>query len=273
MNDNPKWQPFLDKLPESLHTIIKPELEAWDKGVQQRIQEVHEQYKPYKEFVDNKVDPQIIEQGLDILAQLSNDAGAFVKRVDEVYKLNMFDQVQQPPVGQEEQAPYDYNEDYDGVDITQHPAFKQIATALEAVQTQVQTQAEKDKEAQEQAEYEQYLDELNVKYKDQGGINRELVMAYMSQGLDGDAAVKAYQDQFTQMLAQQTDVLNQTNQNNNGQGQGGDNVAANPPAVMGSSGTPGSGLPDTALVPGAWNTNQTVDAVTEMLRLANEQNS
>lgn len=269
MNDNPKWQPFLDKLPESLHPIIKPELEAWDKGVQQRIQEVHDQYKPYKAFVDNNIAPEIIDQGLDILAQVTDDPGAFVKRVDEVYKLNLFEQAVPPADPSDDGTPYGYSvEDYDGVDITQHPAFKQIAAALETVQTQVQTQAEKDKEAQEVAEFEQYLDTLNEKYKDQGGINRELVTAYMSNGLDGDAAVKAYQDQFTAMLAAQNDLVQQTNQNNNGQGQ----VTDNPPNVMGSSGTSGSGLPDTSLTPGTWNTNQTVDHVTEMLRLAAEQN-
>lgn len=261
MNDNPKWQPFLDKLPESLHPIIKPVLADWDKGIQEHINSIHETYKPYKEFADRKVSPEHIEQGLDILGQVTQDPAAFVKRVDEVYNLNL---TNPPPQVPDTQVNTGYEDgDFDmAQDITKHPLFQEFAKKLDEVQGTLQSRTQKEQEEQEIKEFEQYLDTLNEKYKDQGGINRELVTAYMSQGLDGDQAVTAYQEQLTAMLSAQT-ALN-LNQSSNGQ----DQVSDNPPAVMGSSGTPGSGLPDSDVKPSEWSNSQTNDVVAEMLRAA-----
>lgn len=275
MNDNPNWKPLLDAVPNDLHPLIKPHLEAWDKGVQERFKQIHDQYDPYKQFVENKVDPRHIGQGLDILGQISDNPAAFVKKVDEVYNLSLIGPQVAPESAPQTGGDNEYDEfDFgDNVDITKHPAFKQIAAALESVQKQVETQTQTQQEQQELEDFEAYLDELNDKYKDQGGINRELVTAYMSQGLDGDTAVKAYQDQITAALAASQGLVDSVTDQNNPQGQGAvPNGVANPPNVMGSQGTAGGGLPDTTVVPGKWTDTQTTAAVMEMLRTASEPN-
>jgi len=281
MNDNPNWKSLLDAVPDSLHPLIKPHLESWDKGVQERFKAIHDQYAPYKGLVEQKVDPRHIGQGLDILSQISQDPAAFVQKVDEVYKLNLIGpQESGTPVGEEntdDNDDYEYDLGDSEMDITKHPAFKQIAAALESVQSQVQTQTQAQQEAQELREFEEYLDELGEKYKDQGGINRELVTAYMSQGLDGDAAVKAYQDQITAALAASQGITDQIANQNSQQGQGDstngnvNGAVASPPNVMGSSGTSGAGMPDMAVKPGIWTDTETSAAVMEMLKAAAQQ--
>jgi len=265
--DNPNWNAFLEAIPPEFHPIVKPILADWDKGVQDKIQSLHKTYEPYKEFAERKVDPQVIGQALDIYSQVTQDPEAFIKKVDEVYELKVIN----PPSSQA--ASTDSDDDYDlgdldmSGDITKHPAFQQITQALEALQGQVQSQTQKEQEEQEQRNFEQYLDKLDEQYKDQGGINKMLVTAYMSQGLDGDAAVAAYQKDLTSVIEQNQALTQQVNQNNGQQ----DQVADNPPAVMGSSGTTGSGLPDRAEVPSKWTVDQTSDIVAEMLKAAAEQ--
>src|SRR5678815_523547 len=70
---NPAWQDILNVLPDSLHSTVKPALEKWDQGVQQRFQTVHSQYEPFKPFLDSGVDPQNINYALAILDKIEND--------------------------------------------------------------------------------------------------------------------------------------------------------------------------------------------------------
>jgi len=267
--DNPNWKTFLDAIPPEFHPVVKPILADWDKGVQDKIQSLHQTYEPYKAFVDQKVNPEVIGQALDIYSQVTQDPAAFIKKVDEVYELKVISP--QTPQAQSTDTTDDYDLgdlDMNG-DITKHPAFQQITQALEQLQGQVQSQTQKEQEEQEQRDFENYLNTLDEKYKEQGGINKMLVTAYMSQGLDGDAAVAAYQKDLTSVIEQNQALTQQVNQNNGQQ----DQVVDNPPAVMGSSGTAGSGLPDRAEVPSTWSVDQTSDIVAEMLKAAAEQQS
>lgn len=254
MNDNPNWKPILDVLPVELHPLVKPKLEEWDKGVTDKINSVRGEIPAdYKPLLDAKIPFQRIDEALRIVQMINDDPAAFAKKVDETYELNLF----QPPPANESEI-----EDYDGVDITQHPAFKQVLQQLENLNGTLTSQQQKDKEAQEQAEFEAYLNDLEESYKDKGPFDRMLVTAYISQGMSGDDAVKAYQERLASAFAQQHDPNNQNNQQQ-------EQVSNDtPPPVMGSNGTAGAGLPDTSVKPSEWNTTQTNAAVEEMLRQA-----
>lgn len=260
MADNPAWKTILDVLPAELHAIVKPELEKWDKGVNARFQEIHGEYAPFKQFKEQGVTPQQIANGLDILGQINQNPKAFAEKLDEVYNLNLIGSA--PPVNEDPDEDFNYGED-----ITKHPAFKQMSDMLQKVLDDQQNRSEREKEQEEASNFEAYLDSLESKYKEQGVIiDRTLVTAYMAQGLDGDAAVKAYQERLAQAFNSNNDAQDQVN--NPPAGDQNDN----PPAVMGSSGSPGSGIPDTSVTPGNWNREDTNKTVMEMLRLAAEQN-
>jgi hypothetical protein len=68
---------LLGVLPSSLHSQVKPVLEKWDKGVQQRFEQVQSQYSPYKSFAEQQVSPNDIEVALGIAQQINADPAKF----------------------------------------------------------------------------------------------------------------------------------------------------------------------------------------------------
>lgn len=70
---NPAWDEFLSVVPEELHSQVTPLLSKWDKGVQQKISQVHSQYEPYKPYVDGKVDPNQIDYAMQVLQAIETN--------------------------------------------------------------------------------------------------------------------------------------------------------------------------------------------------------
>lgn len=78
---NPAWGTILEKVPAPFHNVIRPELENWDRGVQQRLeavrQEVRQQYEPFQQFLDNQVDPQELHTAYNLMQQLTANPQRF----------------------------------------------------------------------------------------------------------------------------------------------------------------------------------------------------
>lgn len=70
---NPAWNDLLKIVPQELHSQVTPHLRKWDQGVQQRFQQIHDGYKPYKTFQDAGYDPSTIETALGILQSLNTE--------------------------------------------------------------------------------------------------------------------------------------------------------------------------------------------------------
>lgn len=267
MNDNPNWKTLLDTVPAEYHPLMKPVLEAWDTGVSQKINELHETYKPFKPFVDNKVSPQIIDQALDVYGQLSNDPAAFVKRVDEVMDLKLFTPQQTQQVTNDT-GDLGIGDEFEGVDITKHPVVKTLLEQVTTLQNNWDKQTQETQQEKQVREFNEFLDTLEEEYKDKGGINRHFITAVMSQGVSADDAVKQYQDLIANSVSNDPNVQNQLNNQNGQQGQGdsSSNNTATPPNVMGSSGTAGGGLPGEAINPATLDSVSLDAMVAEMLK-------
>lgn len=80
---NPAWAPILEALPESLHGIITPKLKEWDQGVTKRFQDIHNQYAPFKPFLEQKVDPQRLQVGMQVLDVLDRDPVSFYRNMEQ----------------------------------------------------------------------------------------------------------------------------------------------------------------------------------------------
>jgi len=70
---NPAWQDILNVLPDSLHSVVRPALEKWDRGVQDRFQTVHSQYEPYKALLDAGIPAENVQYALAVLEKIEND--------------------------------------------------------------------------------------------------------------------------------------------------------------------------------------------------------
>lgn len=73
---HPAWNELLGVVPQELHSQVIPHLQKYN----QNTEKVHERYNPYKDFVDNRVDPERIRQALAV-------AEAIEGNPQEVYQL------------------------------------------------------------------------------------------------------------------------------------------------------------------------------------------
>jgi hypothetical protein len=261
MNDNPKWQPFLDKLPESLHAVVKPVLAEWDKGVQEKIQSVRSEYAPYQNLVDAGIDPGQIEQALTVADMVRNNPTVLIDRVNTFHNLGYVtpDQAEQQAAQrqQSDDDPYDTYGD-DNMNLEDHPKFKAMQEALEATQSQQQTLLQRQQQEAAEAEFEDGMAALEAKYKDQGGFDRTFVTAYIANGWDPDQAVEQYRNFVTGLLhPEQQQTQEQAPQAING--------------VLNSQGQAGSGVGNEAIDFGAMSEKDVKAQVTAILEAQLQQ--
>jgi len=182
---NPAWQGILDKVPAVLHDQLRPALEEWDKGVNERFSKVHSQYAAYKPFMDAGVQPDQLQQAHQIWNMLNNDPRALYEQLGQFLGQQQqpqqqggqglpYQQQQQQPSNQQ---PFDMGEfgDPQQVDITQHPQFQALAQQQQALvqqqqqfmqQMQAAQQAEMSRQAESWVEQQQtsIMNDLNAKY-------------------------------------------------------------------------------------------------------------
>lgn len=182
---HPGWDELLGVIPAQLHTQVLPHLQKWDHGVQSRFQQVHSQYEPYKQFIDNKVDVEDLQQGYGILQALKEDPESVYRALQDAYKFGTPD----PGVngGQGEAG---------GAELEDTSIPPHIAQELDALRTQVQqmaqilvTKGEQDAEAEEYAKLES---ELAAAKKEHGEFDERFVLALMQNGATLPEAVSEY---------------------------------------------------------------------------------
>lgn len=267
VNDNPAWKPILDVLPESLHNIVKPALQDWDKGVQAKFQEIRNEYaelEAFRPYVEQNIDPAYVEQAVILADQLQRDPKGIVGNMIETWNLDYVSKEEAAKLGESSSPSGDESDLEFGdpeFDITKHPQFKQMQEALDNIQRQTeQTQQEKEQEAAVK-EFESYLNTLEQDYTNperEGGplpFNRTFVTALMSQGLSGEDAVKQYHEALA--IASSPGATGEKQQDGN------ENPA--PPVVMGGQGTVGSGSPDQAVDTNALSRSDLNSTVAKLL--------
>lgn len=265
---NPAWKPFLDVLPESLHNVVLPVLKEWDAGVQQKFQDIRGEYaelEGFKKFVDSNVDPEYVEQAVILADQLQREPGKIVTQINEAWNLGFVTPEDAAKLGQ---APVD-NGDNGGLDfepdndIFKDPRVKAMKDALDELQNNFQTDKEREEEEAAIAEFEAELDELEQSYTDpnrEGGplpFNRMFVTALISQGVDGEAAVKQYHEVLALNSSSEDTSTKQTPE-------------VKPPVVMGGEGTTGSGSADGTVRPASLSRSDVNKTVQQLLAQAQE---
>jgi hypothetical protein len=269
---NPAWKPFLDVLPESLHNLVIPVLKQWDQGVQQKFQDIRNEYSElegFKKFVENNIDPEYVEQAVILADQLQREPAKIVGQINEAWNLGYVSKEDAAKLGQSSQNDGDLGDlglgDPDN-DIFKDPRVAAMKQALDELQNNFQSDKQREEEERATQEFEEYLDELEQSYTDpnrDGGplpFNRMFVTALISQGIDGEAAVKQYHE----ALAVNVTAPDNTPTPPSGTGD-------QPPVVMGGEGSTGSGSPDGAVNFGSLSKNDLNATVQQLLAKAQEQ--
>lgn len=244
---HPAWQEILDVLPDSLHSLVTPTLEKWDKGVQERFNQFHQKYDPYKDFVEQGVDTGLINQALGLVQQLEQNPESVIQQAIDAFGL---DYVKKELIAQQQAQEDDDEDTYysdSNVDLSKDPRYKAMEEAVTKLQSQFETQQQQETFQQQQQEFDQYLKELETSH---GNFDKNYVTALISQGVDGAEAVKQYQNTINQAAAQLAAQQN---------------PKPTVPQVMGGDGTTGSGVPEAPIKFGSMKNADVNQLVTEML--------
>lgn len=262
---NPAWNDVLNGIPAEYHQMLTENFTKWDQAAQQRIETANaqvKQYEPYKAFVENQIPPDELENGLRLMYEVQTNPQDVWNALGKAYNLTPgeLQQVQQQaanqgitdpnqlipgsqvgqgnaggiPQQQQQQAAY------------QDPRVDELRKGIELV-SQIVLQ---DQQAKQAAAADLALDnELKTLADKHGEFDQGYVLALMNNGMEGDDAVKAFQNLRTGIL------------------QGGQSFA---PQVIGSS-SGGTGYPSQAIDPTKLDDKGTRSLVQQMLDAANRQ--
>lgn len=186
MNDlNPAWKTLLDVLPQEFHTKVIPVLQDLDARFASNAEEL-KKYEAYKPLAEAGVPMDRIAETLRFAKELEDNPQEVFTRMNTLWELGFVPaeeaaKLAAPPAD-------DSIEDWDGVDIQNHPLIKQLSDQLTQVQQNFEQRTQAEQEAAELAEFERHVDSILEKDENKG-VPRPLVMAYMAQGYDGPQAV------------------------------------------------------------------------------------
>ncbi len=208
---NEAWNPLLQQLPDAYHNVVTPHLKEWDRGVQQRFDSLNQRYSPYQKFVDQKVDPQLVEVGLSLVEQLRNDPNSFYQELGQ--RLGISPQEAKELV---EEEPDSGQGEY--VD----PRYDELAQQQQQLQQWVQQQEAQRYQQEIDSKVRGEVDALIAKYNIPKGPVLANILQRAAATTEGDLEAAYQQEmQYQQYLAQ-------------------NNPNANAPRVMSGSGSAGA---------------------------------
>lgn len=189
---NPAWNPLLETLPSSLHSLVTPHLSKWDQNFQSKVQEVHSQYEPYKPYLEQNISPDNINYALNIMRAIEERPEDMLKALQAYIGADS-----------DEQGQVDPQQDNNGPDQSpewmNHPEFKKTQ---EMVNTMAQLLVQQ-RQSQQQAAVDSELDQdLNAAKQTHGEYDEEWVLTklYNNPDMTVDDAVKAYKQFENQIL-------------------------------------------------------------------------
>lgn len=206
VRDNPAWEPFLQVIPTQLHGQIKPVLKTWDQGINEKFQEIHQRYEPYKQFVDDGVTADQVRQSYQLLQALENNPEAFYKEMGQYYGYvgtgGQESSQQTPPTveSSDDQTEFDFGTP------EANTAWKGMQSQLAEQSQIIQTMAQILTGAQEMtanSEADKALDTaLSAAREKHGNFDENYVLALVANGMDIDQAVEQYSSAINTALTE-----------------------------------------------------------------------
>lgn len=148
--ENPAWAELLGVLPSSLHGQVKPFLEKWDRGVNDRFTKVQSEYEPYKNFVGT--DPEQIQASLKLAELIATDPRSFYDNMTQYYAddwgLNQ-DQGQGADDADDYSLDGFEDEDDQGLDLESNPLIQQLKSQQDTIANFLAAELEQKRQAEE----------------------------------------------------------------------------------------------------------------------------
>jgi hypothetical protein len=203
---NPAWKELLDIMPSQLHPQMRPILDKWEQGTQQRFQQHAEQmkrYEPYQALIENNVPMDYIEQALSVAQLIDENPQGFMQQLQAIFGGDQQQDFEQGQNGQQQQQ-YDYGDqqgtfDQQQWDISQDPRFQELQQHQDLLAQHIASQMQQEQEAQEDSELDTMLENLREQY---GDYDERYVITMAASGMHPEEAVKAYHEMVNNIRSQ-----------------------------------------------------------------------
>lgn len=200
---NPAWNDLLGIVPSQLHSQVTPHLKNWDRNFQTKVNEVHQQYAPYKDYLDNNIAPDQINYALNVMRAIEERPQEVIQAITEYAQANGITlQQAAKEVAEEETNPEDDP-------FANSPLYKEMRGQLDTLAQFLVQQQQETTEAQEDEALDNELAELQEKFKDTFGERGFDEQWVLTRAVNDDGQkpleeyVKEYQAFINDILAQQ----------------------------------------------------------------------
>lgn len=186
---NPAWEETLSKIPEEFHPALTPTFSEWDKN----FQKVQQDFSPYKEFADNQIAPDRIQQAMQIADLLENNPRGVYDFLNTTY--NYSGQAVEPDRASEDDDTFNYDENQD---LEKHPKFQEMNQKIQNFENFFSKQQEEQTAARVQQEIEKDFNSIAEKYSG-GNLDEQtkIDIARLAMGAGDNDLQKAADDYFT----------------------------------------------------------------------------
>lgn len=168
--------PFLEQIPTEHRALVEPYVKKWDAGVTRRFQDLSTKYKPYE---DLGADPETLANAYKVYQMLDENP----QQIYELLRQDFED------ADDEDEAQNTTPVAPGNIPPEWESRFTKQQEILEALVQHVMSDRETKQQAQEDQELDQYMSLLKTEY---GDFDEDYVLAKMSAGADGEAAVKSW---------------------------------------------------------------------------------
>lgn len=251
---NPAWNELLNEIPQELHGKVTPHLQKWD----QNFQNVQSSTAPYKEFIDQRVDPEYLKVAIGLANALEEQPELIYQALQEQFGG------QSPPNGQNGQGQQNINgegqgdaeSEFDGLPPEIQQQLQMIPQLQQQVEMLSQVAAQNNQrelDAQEDAELDQLYQQMETESPMFKALNGEDRMAepyinsLLMAGHDKQTALEIFSE-FVDRVAQY-------------------HRRPQSPTLLGTSGF----MPENTPKPRQLSESQTKDVIANYLRQAHNQ--
>jgi hypothetical protein len=182
---------ILGQIPEEDRSTVAKYYKEWDGNVTKRFQDVHEQYKPYKELGE----PDQIKEALEWIELLNSDPVSFIKNVQEAMKEAGIEMTQQEINDELSNLP-----EYEGLPKTFLDQFQKQQAELAELRESLQGFTQTTQEKEEQAALDNLLGTLHNTH---GEFDDDWVLLQIAKGIDPDEAVTKFNTEFVAKYSSQ----------------------------------------------------------------------
>jgi hypothetical protein len=193
---NPSWESALSKVPSVYHSYLTEEFKKWDSEANNRITSVQSRFKPYQEFVDQQIDPDMLKQSIQLMNVFQNDPEAI---------FNFFvTQGYGQPSGQGQKDSGSEEFDLGEEEIKEDPRLNQLEQQQQLIMQQMQAAQAKEQQIQGDMWLSSRQAELTAKHE---GVNLDWdfvltrAMLKTQQGMkDNDLALEMSANEYVEMV-------------------------------------------------------------------------